>query len=449
MGDYVNTLALMMHDEASVRQAIYLTQQHCLSGGLTVTFQNNAQPTPHFENHIQRYFVPFCRDAIQSFLAVGFAPYRLRTLRDGCKVPEILPIGTYSWNVSRAPTTLPKAWYFDRSKHHMGVADNAAGKKDETAMLCYEVTSGYTDVPPSVYAFTQPSTFFQCTSALSTLVQPYRMLCHKRECTLRADQFNSKPAVVFEEQLKTVKATEAASSIITEEFIEENKDRRARMDTRQTLHHDVFDRARIRSQLPDETVTLVAPINHSVHSLDKALTPMDVHREELGFMRLVAVATGLPPSLLLQGSAVIGTSAVSTSASSMSWADSAESCNRMIMETCNHINAHLGMLLEDVYGSIYKDKRMPKFLLRALPTLCLEQLSSVFNSELIDDAVFSSILKVGCICYHAAFATVCCICYSLLQRASFRLICAVIGRRLGAPIWVLAPKLSEASSSGR
>ena len=404
MGDYVNTLALMMQDEASVRQAIYLTQQHCLSGGLTVTFQNNAQPTPHFENHIQRYFVPFCRDAIQSFLAVGFAPYRLRTLRDGCKVPEILPIGTYSWNVSRAPTTLPKAWYFDRSKHHMGVADNATGKKDETALLCYEVTSGYTDAPPSVYAFTQPSTFFQCTSALSTLVQPYRMLCHKRECTLRADQFNSKPAVVFEEQLKTARANEAASSgsFITEEFIEENKDRRARMDTRQTLHHDVFDRARIRSQLPDETVTLVAPINHSVHSLDKALTPMDVHREELGFMRLVAVATGLPPSLLLQGSAVIGTSAVSTSASSMAWADSAESCNRMIMETCNHINAHLGMLLEDVYCAIYKDasKKMPRFLLRALPTLCLEQLSSVFNSELIDDAVFSSILKVcfiGCL----------------------------------------------------
>jgi hypothetical protein len=398
--EYVNVLSVMMHDEASVRQAIYLTQQHCLSGGLTVTFQNNAQPTHHFEQHIHRYFLPFCRDAIQSFLAVGFAPYRFRTLRDGCKVPEILPIGTYSWNVSRAPTVLPKAWYYDRSKHHMGVADSPAylgAKRDETPMLSYEVTSGYTDTPPNVYVFTQPSTLFQCTSALSTLVQPYRMLCHKRECTLRADQFNSKPAVVFEEQLKTVRANDAANSgsFISEEMVDENKERRYRMDTRQTLHHDVFDRARIRSQLPDETVTLVAPLNHSVHSMDKALTPMDVHREELGFMRLVAVSTGLPPSLLLQGSAVIGTSAVSTSASSMAWADSAESCNRMIMETCNHINTHLEMLLEDVYGAIYKDasKRMPKFLLRALPTLCLEQLSSVFNSELIDDAVFSSILK--------------------------------------------------------
>jgi hypothetical protein len=95
--EFVNILAMMMHDEASVQQAIYLIQQHCLSGGLNVSFQNNTHPTQHFENHIQRHFVPFCRDAIRSFLAVGFAPYRLRTLRDGCMVPEILPIGTYSW----------------------------------------------------------------------------------------------------------------------------------------------------------------------------------------------------------------------------------------------------------------------------------------------------------------------------------------------------------------
>jgi hypothetical protein len=252
-------------------------------------------------------------------------------------------------NVSRDPTIVPKAWYFDRSKHHMGVADTGGGsKKDKGPLLSYEVTSSYTDAPPIVYTFTQPSTMFPCTSALATLMQPYRMLCHKRECTLRADQYNSKPAVVFEEQLKTARGDDAAKagSIISEEVIDETRERRYRMDTRQTLHHDVFDRARVRSQLPDDTVTLVAPLNHSVHSLDKALTPMDVHREELGFMRLVAVTTGLPPSLLLQGSAVIGTSAVSTSASSMSWADSAESCNRLIMETCNHINSHLEMLME-------------------------------------------------------------------------------------------------------
>ena len=42
-----------------------LLQQHCLSGGLTVRFENGRGPTPHFQRHIQRIFVPFCREAIQ------------------------------------------------------------------------------------------------------------------------------------------------------------------------------------------------------------------------------------------------------------------------------------------------------------------------------------------------------------------------------------------------
>jgi hypothetical protein len=65
----------------------------------------------------------------------------------------------------------------------------------------------------------------------------------------------------------------------------------------------------------------------------------------------------------------------------MGWADSAESSNRQLIETCNHINDHLRMLLEDVYTQIYPGAIVPNFILRALPTLCLEQ---VFDSLHLD-----------------------------------------------------------------
>lgn len=399
-------LARMLQDEAAVRQAICLLQQHCLSGGLSVRFPGNVAPTPHFARHIQRIFVPFCREAIQSFLVVGFVPYRIRMLSDGCKVPEVLPLGTFSWSVSRDPTLLPKAWFFDRQSQQMNVNDFCDDKKNTTTkkrkmqtgpLLCYEVNTSFTDQPPLVYPFTTPSTLYPCTSAISSLMQTYNMLCHKRGCMLRADMYNSKPSLVFEEQYhgNPTQAAEKGSGIqnSAEEIGDAQRARRKGMDLRQNLHYDVFEEARNRSQLPEESVTLVAPINHSVHSLDKALSPQDLNREELGFMRLVAVAVGLPPALLLQGSAVIGTAAVSTSAATMGWADSAESSNRQLIETCNHINGHLQMLLEDVYCTIYPDSAVPRFIFRALPTLCLEQLSSVFDARLIDDDVFSSILK--------------------------------------------------------
>lgn len=404
----VHALARMLQDEAAVRQAICILQQHCLSGGLTVRFPGNVAPTPHFARHIQRVFVPFCREAIQSFLVVGFVPYRIRTLSDGCQVPEALPLGTFSWCVSRDPTLLPKSWFFDRQNQQMNVNDlnkntnpTTNNKKMRTSgpLLSYEVHTSFTDQPPMIYTFTTPSTLYPCTSALSSLMRSYDMLCHKRGCMLRADMYNSKPSLVFEEQYhgNPTQAAEKGSAIqnSVDEISDAQRERKKGMGTRQNLHYDIFNEARARSQLPEESVTLVAPINHSVHSLDKALSPQDLNREELGFMRLIAVAVGLPPALLLQGSAVIGTAAVSTSAATMGWADSAESSNRQLIETCNHINGHLQMLLEDIYCAIYPTSGVPRFNLRALPTLCLEQLSSVFDARLIDDDVFSSILKVS------------------------------------------------------
>lgn len=414
------SLAHMIHNEPAVRQGINLLQQHCLSGGLAVRFPGNVPPTHHFDQHIQRIFVPFCREAIQSALSVGFVPYRVRTLDDGCRVPEVLPLGTFTWSVTRDPTLLPKAWFFDRRRQQIAAGDAPSSKKraGDGALLSYDVRSSFTEHPPHVYVFTTPSVLIPCTSPLGSLLSSYGMLCHKRQCMLRADYYNSKPSIVFEEQ-NALKVNDSAKqgSGLESSAIEMNDALSARlrsMNARQNLHYEAFAEAREKSQLPDDTVTLVAPVNHSVHSLDKALTPQDLHREELGFMRLVAVTLGIPPALLLQGSAVIGTAAVSTSAATMGWADSAESSNRQMIETCNGLNSHLRLLLEvcffsqakkedhdnnrnvwqDVYALIYPGSGVPRFMLRALPTLCLEQLTSVFDAQLIDDDVFSSILKV-------------------------------------------------------
>ena len=71
---------------------------------------NNA-PTPSFAAHLRRYFEPFCHEAIAAAVAVGFVPYRIRT-HGGHKVPEVLPMGTYTWSVARSDqvsTAFPKA----------------------------------------------------------------------------------------------------------------------------------------------------------------------------------------------------------------------------------------------------------------------------------------------------------------------------------------------------
>ena len=73
--DYVNVISKMIYDEPCIFGMISMLQGFCLRHGIIVRW-GQAPPTPAFQAHIQKYFVPFCKQAIQSFLAVGFAPFR-------------------------------------------------------------------------------------------------------------------------------------------------------------------------------------------------------------------------------------------------------------------------------------------------------------------------------------------------------------------------------------
>ena len=343
---------------------------------------------------------------------VGFAPYRLRTIANGSKIPEVLPLGTFAWSVTRNQASLPRPWMTpvhttsSAKKKTINTGDDtttagATGAAyDHGPLLRYDVTTTYTDEPPRVYAFCTPSPLFVCCSAMATLVQPYLMLCNKRQCVVRADIHNSKPALVFEQTDKAninQAAEQGGGMRMSDEGELQGIQRftRNNIADRQKMHYEILQNFNQQTNLPDDTVTVVAPINHNVHGMDKTLSPQDVHREELGFIRLVAVAMGIPPVMLLQASAVIGTAAVSTSSSTQGWADSSESCNRQVLQSCYYIIEHLEFLLTEAYEAAYPgSQNTPEFQFCPVPTISLEHILSVYDAKIFDDDVFSRILKV-------------------------------------------------------
>ena len=117
-------------------------------------------------------------------------------------------------------------------------------------------------------------------------------------------------------------------------------------------------------------------------------------REELAFNRLVAMSLGLPPSLLLQGSGALASGSTSTSSGGDGWSDTAESCNRMVLDTCRHINFHLENLLLEVYVKIYEKKSSPRFQILLSPTVSMEQLIIMLHAHIVDDSVLSMMLQV-------------------------------------------------------
>jgi hypothetical protein len=398
LGNLIRNMAFMIHDEPTVQMAIRTLQSHCLLGGIQLRYCKNMNPTPNFAMHLKRYFTPFCRDAIQSFLTVGFAPYRIRLNEKGAKIPEILPFGTFSWQVARSNqglTATPWGRIGDPPSKPSTKNDNGnEAAMDTQPLLRYEIHSSHCKEAIKVHSFTPPQSLSSCTSVMSSLINPYLQLCQTRDCTNRANLFNSQPSLIFEQQEKH-SLDEVAQTGQSINGPQEARDGiqggRASIDERQKLFHDVIENARSRSRLPDEAVTLIAPKNHNVHSIEKVLSPQDMQHEELAFARLVGMAIGVPCSLILQGGGIVGGSS-SLGGSNQGWSEGTEACNRMLLDTCRYINYHLEILLLDVHKMIYGSHNSPSIKIPLTPTVPFEQLVLAHETQIVDDVNISHVL---------------------------------------------------------
>ena len=325
-----------------------------------------------------------------SFLAVGFAPYRIRMNERGAKIPEILPLGTFTWNVSRSNQGLTATPW-----GRIGDKPVAAQPKefDTQPLLRYDVHCSHCKEAILVHPFTPPQTLFSCTSAIASLVNPYLQLCHKRDCTNRANLFNSQPSMVFEHQDKimTNQIAEGGAGLNSNDVASWARCEQNEQNKQQHTYYNVTDTVRERSHWPNEGVTVFAPQNHNVHGLDRVLSPQDMQHEELAFSRLVGMAIGVPCSLLLQGGGIVGGSS-SLGGSNQGWSESPEACNRMLLDTCRYINEHLCALLSDVHRSIYGSHNYPSFKIPLTPTVSFEQVVVAYESQIVDDQNISHIL---------------------------------------------------------
>ena len=274
---------------------------------------------------------------------------------------------------------------------------DTSGKDPSTLpFLRYEINSMYCSDPIFVYEFTPPHALFLCSSPMTALLKAYEQLMHKRECAMRADQFNASPSVVMERHSKITlnDISKSGHALLDTEVKGANNEKRASAEGQMGAVHTSLENMQSRTRLPDDTVTLIAPSEYAVHSLDRVLTPQEVMREELAFARHVASSFGVPSSLLLQGSTAVGGSGGS-GGGAMSWNDGFEGSNRLLLDTCRQVNMHVEAVLYDAYRKIYSlsSTHAPSFKLPLVPTVPFDQLMTAYQAQLVDDHHFSLMLE--------------------------------------------------------
>ena len=351
--DYAHIMMHLLHNEPVVAAAVRLLQQHCLCNGVVV---ENA--TPMFQSHVQEHYTRFCSDAIEASLAVGFVPFRLYVGSAGERIPEVLPLGSYTW------TIIPR--------------------RDDTKrgpLLRYDVRCHDCKDTIHVYAYVPPKLYYKCVSPLSTLLDAHARLLSSRACAEAAQLWNSRCNVAFEtpQAVSVDDLAQKGSAIPNQMYYAENQ--AGMQQGKQFCMMDWLHKTRRHMQIPDACTLLVAPLGTAVRPLPAAQEPVELPQQELAFSQAVAHVTGVPLALLV--------SASSTNATT-------EQDARLHMRTrCEALNVHLVGLLRLAYELMYPNaKSEVTFVLQQPPPVQLtpEQLLPLFDARLVDDETFSRLV---------------------------------------------------------
>lgn len=88
----------LLTSEPHVQECLQLIENMCLSRELKLTMGGQA-PTAAFNSFVQRHYLLFLKNAIRQAHGLGFVVWCVRKLPSGDKIPEVLPLGTFTWTV--------------------------------------------------------------------------------------------------------------------------------------------------------------------------------------------------------------------------------------------------------------------------------------------------------------------------------------------------------------
>lgn len=383
---YVNYISQMMHNEPVIKRCLDLIRSHILMKGIQCQLGEKFT-TNDFDEFINTFYTPFCQDAIQSMMAVGFVPWRMRSFKhNGAMetIPEVLPLGTYEW------TVVP-----------IKKDNEVRARYEDSASLQYSVTSlSYKTEDVHVYTYDSPDMTMECVSGMSRLITMYIRLLMSRECKSRCEEWNSSVKIAVENSEKNMINTLAedggfinSTNITTQLGIEMNRDN---LSESTSVRKEVVDLQAQKANLPYSTKVFVPPKNHSVRNLDPVDPPSALPEMELEFQRGVCYAFGVPCNMVVQHYTL------STHSSSSGSSNEYSSYNMLSFQnTCKHIAKHLCLLLRACYHKIYdsiarrdhkKKREEVTFFINCTPILDLERIYDLHYRQFVDDEVINDML---------------------------------------------------------
>ena len=341
MAESHHLLLELLTSEPFMQECLQMIENICLSRELDFTMPDGGAATGKFKAFINRHYPRFLKNAIRQAHGLGFVVWCVRRLPSGDKIPEVLPLGTFTWTVEMDPTN--------------------------RSTLRYRIQLTVKEVPFHVTEWVQPNfnvnegSILHATvqTPLSHLIEEYRILRETIRRYHHADAWNTTARIVVSSDPKQFNHEASQKEVFdTLDFL------KGAMETRkkQTLTQveEVF-----ANQRPSNHQEMVyeLPPHHHVEQMPVLKPVVDIDYMTNKFRHSVCSLLGIPPEMII------------ADRESQQQSRGGKATSRIFQNKMSRMCMFLSDLLQEVHEHIYKE--LVRFHLVALPRLEIQSMEDL------------------------------------------------------------------------
>jgi hypothetical protein len=333
MAESHHLLLELLSSEPFMQECLQMIENICLSRELEFTMQGGGSPSDKFKAFVNRHYPRFLKNAIRQAHGLGFVVWCVRKLPSGDRIPEVLPLGTFTWSVEMDSTN--------------------------QSTLRYKIQLIVKDVPFHVTEWIQPNfnvnegSILHATvqTPLAHLIEEYRILRETMRRYHHADAWNTTARIVVSSDPKLFNHEASQKEVFdTLDFL------KGAMETRKkhslTAVEEVF--ANQRESNHNEMVYELPP-HHHVEQMPVLKPVVDMDFMTNKFRHSVCSLLGIPPEM------------ITADRESQKQSRGGKATSRIFQNKMSRMCVFLSNLLQEVHELIYKEE--VKFYLVALPRL--------------------------------------------------------------------------------
>lgn len=334
MAESHHLLLELLSSEPFMQECLQMIENICLSRELDFTMQSGGTPpSADFKSFINRHYPRFLKNAIRQAHGLGFVVWCVRRLPSGDKVPEVLPLGTFTWTVEMDPTS--------------------------SSTLRYRIQLVVKDVPFRVTEWVQPNfnvnegSILHATvqTPLAHLIEEYRILRETIRRYHHADAWNTTARVVVSSEPKQFNHEASQKEVFdTLDFLKGAMETRKKQSL--TAVEEVF-----ANQRPSNHREMVyeLPPHHHIEQMPVLKPVVDIDFMTNKFRHSVCSLLGIPAEMII------------ADRDTQKQSRGGKATSRIFQNKMSRMCSFLSDLLGEVYAHIYKEQ--VKFHLVALPRL--------------------------------------------------------------------------------